>query len=65
MSYYDDDSERSMKVRNRDALLSWVAAITVLIVIMAIIIGHKGYVDLATSNPRSLPSTTGAASPLH
>lgn len=58
------DRDRSVKVRNDDTLLSWVAAITVLIVIMAIVIGHRGYIDVANSNLRSVPFTTGAASPL-
>ena len=62
MSYYDDDPER---FRNDDTVLSWVVAITVLIAIMAIVIGHKGYVAAANGDPRFLASTTGAASPIH
>jgi hypothetical protein len=58
------DRARSMKVRDCDTMLSWVAAITVLIVIMAVVIGHIGYVDVAKTNPRSFASTMGAASPL-
>jgi|HubBroStandDraft_2_1064218.scaffolds.fasta_scaffold4905710_1 hypothetical protein len=55
------DRERSMKVRNDDSVLSWVVAIAVLIAIMAIVIGHKGYVDAANGKPRLLASTTAAA----
>jgi hypothetical protein len=65
MSNYPQYTDRDApaKVRDGDGVLSWVAAITVLIVIMAIIIGHRGYIDAANNNPRSVLFTTGTSSP--
>jgi hypothetical protein len=53
-----------MNVRDYDTMLSWVAAITALIVLMAVVIGHIGNINGAKTNPRPLASTMAAASPL-